>query len=272
VVPIFTHRDDRKLFALAGVLIVAAILALLQLDAARSGRTSALTAGVTTVGTYAQLATSSIIHGVQDAWTTVVQTPQLATQNTQLQAENARLTEENRTLTETLARVPAERDITLAQERRPDGIAATVIGYDPEASQRIITIDRGAKDHVSVDEGVVTAAGVVGRIIEVAPLSAKVLLITDITSKLPAVLQRGRWWSIAVGTQSRIRLQYVSQDARPRVDDIVVTGEGRSFRAGYPIGRIVSVDAKSAGALDQSAVVEPAVSLGSISRVLVLPK
>jgi cell shape-determining protein MreC len=106
----------------------------------------------------------------------------------------------------------------------------------------------------------------------VAPISSKVLLVIDAASKLPAVVQRGRWWAIAVGTQTRIKLQYISQDAKLRRGDVVVTGEGRSFHAGTPIGRIAQISPPNAGALDQTAVVEPAVSFGSLSRVLVLAK
>jgi len=117
-----------------------------------------------------------------------------------------------------------------------------------------------------------TGDGVVGRIIEVDPLSSKVLLLDDPTSRLPALVQRGRWWAIAVGTQQHVKLRFISQDATLRVGDLVVTGEGRSFRAGIPIGRIRSVDPMNAGALDQSAIVEPAADLGALTRVLVVHK
>ncbi|MGB8265426.1 MAG: rod shape-determining protein MreC [Candidatus Velthaea sp.] len=272
MVSIFTYRDERKLLAVIGVVIVAAILALLQLDFARAGRTSPLTATVTTVATYAQLAVTTVSNAIRGGWSAAVNTPQLASTNARLVQENAALQTANDALAEALSRVPAERDLALAQARYPEGIAATVIGYDPEATQRIVTIDKGAREHVRVDEGVVTARGVVGRIIEVAPISAKVLLVTDIASRLPAVVQRGRWWAIAAGTQTRIKLQYVSQDAKLRVGDRVVTGEGRSFHAGYPIGTISEVYPQPAGALDQTAVVAPAVEFGSLSRVLVLPQ
>jgi rod shape-determining protein MreC len=248
------------------------VLALLQLDFVRAGRTSPLTVTVTSITTYAQLAVTAVANAVRGGWTAAANAPQLASANERLANENAALEEQNRALTEALSRVPAERDVALAEARYPQGIAATIIGYDPEAAQRIVTIDKGAHDRIAVDDGVVTARGVVGRIIEVAPISAKVLLITDVTSRLPAVVQRGRWWSIAVGTQTRVKLQYVSQDARLRVGDRVVTGEGRSFHAGYPIGTVSYVYPEPAGALDQTAVVTPAVEFGSLSRVLVLPK
>lgn len=272
MVSISTYRDERRLFAIIAAVIVAALLALLQIDFARQGRPSPITSAVSTVSTYAQLAIALTTNGVRGAASTVVQIPRLYADNVELRAQNGRLRSENAKLNEVLARVPAERDAALAALKHPTGIAATVIGYDPEAAQHVITIDRGARDHVSRDDGVVTDAGVVGRVIEVAPISSKVLLVIDAASKLPAIVQHGRWWAIAVGTQTRIKLQYISQDAKLHVGDVVVTGEGRSFHAGEPIGRITHIATANAGSLDQSAIVEPTVAFGTLSRVVVLTK
>jgi len=251
---------------------VAALIALLQLDFARAGRTSPLTATVTTASTYLQYAASALVNGVRGTFDLVVRTPGLASENGRLRGENGRLLTQNDELQERLARVPAAQDLAAAKLAHPDGVTATVIGYDPEAATHVVTIDRGAKDHVQRDDGVVTGRGVVGRIVEVSPLSSKVLLVTDATSKLPAVVQHGRWWAIAVGTSTRVKLQYVSQDAKLKVGDRVVTGEGRSFRAGILIGRIKEIEPAAAGALDQTAIVQPAADLTALSRVLVLPQ
>jgi rod shape-determining protein MreC len=251
--------------------IVAALVALLQLDFARAGRTSPLTATVTSVSAYLQLAAASVVYAVRGAFQTVVRTPGLANENVTLRSQNAALRTQNDELQERLARIPAARDVAAAKLAHPDGIEATVIGYDPEAATHVVTIDRGAKDGVHRDDGVVTGHGVVGRIVEVSPLSSKVLLVIDATSKLPAVVQKGRWWAIAVGTSTRVKLQYVSQDAKLHVGDRVVTGEGRSFHAGVLIGRIKQIEPVAAGALDQTAIVEPAADLNALSRVVVLP-
>jgi rod shape-determining protein MreC len=251
---------------------VAALIALLQLDFARAGRTSPLTMTVTSVSAYVQLAAAVVVNGVRGAFDTIVRTPGLASENGRLRTQNAALLTQNDELQERLARVPAGAELAAARFAHPDGIPATVIGYDPEAATHVVTIDRGAKDRVHRDDGVVTGRGVVGRIVEVGPLSSKVLLVTDATSKLPAVVQHGRWWAIAVGTSTRVKLQYVSQDAKLKIGDRVVTGEGRSFRAGVLIGRIKQLEPVSAGALDQTAIVQPAADLTALSRVLVLPQ
>ncbi len=272
MVPIFTYRDERKLLAVVGTIIVAALLALLQLDTVRSGRPNPIVIGITTATAWLQLAAVTVGNGVHDGFATVVDIPQLSRDNAALRSEVDALTTDKNMLAEELARVPAEASIARAELREPDGIPATVIGFDPEGAERTITIDRGTRDHVQRDDGVMTGAGVVGRVIDVDPISSKVLLIDDPTSRLPALIQRGRWWAIAVGTQQHVRLRFISQDATLRAGDLVVTGEGRSFHAGVPLGRIRSVDPMNAGALDQSAIVDPAADLGALTRVLVVHK
>ena len=272
MVPIFTYRDERKLFAVAGTIIVAALLALLQLDYVRSGRPSPFVIAATTITTWAQLAAVTLVNGTRDTFTNVVQLPSLARNNGDLSARVTQLERENRELRETLARVPAEAAEARAQMHAPGGIVATVVGFDPEDALHAVTIDRGLRDHVVVDDGVIAGDGVVGRVTEVDPISSKVLLINDPTSRLPVMVQRGRWWAIATGTLSSVKLRFISQDAKLHVGDAVVTGEGRSFRAGVLVGHISRVDPMPAGALDQSAMVQSAANLGALTRVLVVPK
>jgi rod shape-determining protein MreC len=272
VVPIFTYRDERKLLAVAGTIIVAALLALLQLDYVRSGKTNPVVAGITATTTWLQLAAVTVTNGTRTGIATIANVPQLARENATLAEQVRALTDRNRELDETLSRVPAEAALARAQMHAPDGIEATVIGFDPENAMRTITLDKGTRDGVHRDDGVMTGEGVVGRIIESDPLSSKVLLLNDPTSRLPALVQRGRWWAIAVGTQTRVKLRFISQDAHLRAGDQVVTGEGRSFHAGVLIGRIRSVDPMNAGALDQSAIVDPAAPLGALTRVLIVRK
>ncbi len=272
MVSIFTYRDERKLFALIATVIVASLIALVQLEYARDGRTSPLSLTITTLSAYAEIALSSVTGGIRHAVDATSSLPSLYSENQRLRADNARLRADNDALSEEIAITPSEDARRRVQERFTNGIPATVVGYDPENATRTVTIDRGANAHINRDDGVIDDDGVVGRVIEVDPLTSKVLLITDVTSKLPSVVQRGRWWGIANGTLTRVKLQYVSQDAHLRVGDRVVTGEGRSFHAGILVGTIAQLEPMPAGALDQSAIIEPAVAFGRLDHVLVLPK
>jgi len=211
---------------------------------------------------------ASVVDGFTGLGTTLGDAPGLYKANAMLKAQNARLSAQNARLSEMLAASPDVRAILEASARQP-GIVANTIGFDPEGTARSIVIDRGSDAGVRRDMGVIDADGVVGRVVAVDRSSATVLLVTDGASKVPAIVQRGRFWGIATGTNSRVRLQFVSQDAKLKRGDKVVTGEGRSFHAGLAIGSITEIDHPE-GSLYQTAVIQPAVAFGRLGHVLVL--
>jgi rod shape-determining protein MreC len=273
VVSIFTYRDERKLFAVIGAIIVAALIGLIQLQALRSGRPSAISVVVQSVAVWCESAVSTSVNGVRSAAAAVVSLPTLARDNARLRTDMHALKAENRRLNEALAEQPDALALLRAQDAFPGGIAARVVGYDPENVARTVTIDHGSRASVKPGAGVVTDDGAIGRVLNATPFAATVQLVTDATSEIPAVVQRGRWWGIATGVpqSGQVALEFVSQDAKIRVGDLVVTGEGRSFQAGVPIGRIVKIEYPQ-GALYQTAIVTPAVRLGRLDRVLVLAR
>ena len=270
MVSIFTYRDERKLFAVIGAVIAAAIVALIQLSSVRTGKPSPISTGVTTVALPAQSLLGSVSSAIGGTVEQLTSLPQQSARVRELTDRVRDLETDNARLRETAAAAP--EDIALARSSKDDpaGIPATVVGYDPENESRTISIDRGYEAGVAVDDGVVSPDGIVGRVIEVDPFSSKILLAIDTSSQVPAVVQRGRWWGIASGTSSRVSLRFVSQDAKLKAGDFVVTGEGHSFHAGLTIGRIARVSHPE-GALYQTATVEPAVAFGRLHRVLVVP-
>jgi rod shape-determining protein MreC len=187
-----------------------------------------------------------------------------------LRARNQRLVEENARVHELAAAYAAQGAVQpVVQLYR--GIEARVIGFPPENESRAVTIDKGSGAGVRVEDGVVAADGAVGRVAAVAPFSSTVVLVTDYTSRIPAVVRRGRWWGIARGNLTSVVVDYIEQDAPLRVGDVVVTGEGRSFHSGIPVGTIAAVE-HSSSALYQTAVLRTSVDLGALDRVVVVSK
>jgi rod shape-determining protein MreC len=240
-----------------------------QIGAERSGSESPITTAGTSVLSFVQTAAMTAVTGVRGFAGTLLSLPQLERDAAQLRAENARLTQENARLHELAAAYAAESGVRPVVELYR-GIEARVIGFPPENESRAITIDKGSAAGVHRDDGVLASGGAIGRVETVGPFSSTVVLVTDYTSRIPAVVRRGRWWGIARGNLTSVRVEYVPEDAPMRVGDVVVTGEGRSFHAGVPIGSVTAIERGDA-TLYQTAIVKPAVDLGALDRVVVVP-
>ncbi len=268
---IFTYRDERRLFAVISVIIVAALVALVQVSASRTGTASPLTSTVTTVSLAFDEALSALVAGVRSGGQAVANLPALAQRNAVLAQRNRRLEDENALLNEEIAAYREQVAIQPRLEEYPRAVEARVIGFPPEGAVQSVTVDKGTRSGVNRDDGVLAATGVVGRVVEAGPFTSKVALITDFTSTIPAMVQRGRYWGVAKGNQTSVRLDYVSQDAPLRPGERVVTGEARSFHSGALIGTILKVE-RSDSNLYQTAVLQPAVDFSTLDRVVVVPK
>lgn len=252
------------------MIIAAALVALLQVTAARTGAPSPLTTVATTLGIGVEEGASAAVGAVRSGGQAALNLPALQRANADLTAQNTQLERENARLHELLSAYQAQLAIRPQLQAYTGAIQARVIGFPPEGGIDSVTIDKGTRSGVARDDGVLAGAGVIGRVIEASPFTSQVALITDFTSTIPALVQRGRYWGIARGNADSVRLEYVSQDAQLRVGDNVVTAEARSFHSGALLGSIVKIERTSA--LYQTAIVKPAVDFSTLDRVVVLPK
>jgi rod shape-determining protein MreC len=218
----------------------------------------------------AETAISATIAGIRSFGAAIVALPGLESDVARLRARNERLVEANDRLSELASAYAAQSAVRPVVDLY-HGIEARVIGFPPENESRAVTIDKGSLAGVRSDEGVLAAGGVVGHVVAVAPLSSTVVLVTDYTSRIPAVVRRGRWWGIARGNLTSVVDDYIEQDAPLHVGDVVVTGEGRSFHSGVPIGIVTQVE-RGTAALYQTVVLRTSVDLGALDRVVVVPK
>ncbi|TAM59690.1 rod shape-determining protein MreC [bacterium] len=271
VVPIYTSRGEGKLLAVIGVVILLALVALLQIDAARKSQESFLSELLTTVTLPVENALTAVGSAAHGAGAGVVNLPRLARENAGLREEVRTLRAQDAVLREAASLAPEALAFAARETNLRQAIPASVVGFDPTDSLNIVTIDRGSRAGVVRDAGVVDAGGVVGRVESVSPFAAKVLLITDYTSSVPAVVQQGRWWGIVRGSQTRVQMTYISQDAALKPGLRVVTGQGRVFPAGLLIGHITAV-VRGDASLYQVAKIEPSANFGRLARVLVLPR
>lgn len=220
-------------------------------------------------------------YAVTNAADTLVRWKDLPGENARLRKENEKLRQlaiENEELRQENARL---RELLDLRQRPPGfaaegGLVAAVIGRLPERWYDEIVVDRGAADGVVRGMPVVTADGLVGRVSQVMPHQAVVLLLTNPDSGVGALVQRetSRSYGIvlgAAGTQSRSRMTFFSRDADAVPGDIVVTsGLGGQFPKGIPVGTVTRVD-RSQDGLVETAELQPAADLNRLEWVLLVP-
>jgi rod shape-determining protein MreC len=197
-----------------------------------------------------------------------------------VQRENQQLQEEVRELRRQLN---LYREAALANQRLRDLLnfkeakgrmpllPAEVVAFDPSRWFKTLLIDKGAQDGLGRDMAVVSASGVVGRLIGVSSHYAKVLLVLDRNSAVDALVQRSRSRGILVGLgEGRCRLKYVERNDDVQVGDQVITsGLGGVFPKGILLGQVEKVQHSDAG-LFQMVDVTPAVDFSRLEEVLIV--
>jgi rod shape-determining protein MreC len=150
-------------------------------------------------------------------------------------------------------------------------IVANVIGRDPSNWNASLIIDRGHAEGIEVGQPVVSPLGVVGRIFEVGKNTSKVILLSDPTFAVAAVVERSRENGLLTGTlQGVLRLQYLTDNADVKVCDKVVTSRlSTAFPEGILIGQITDVQA-SVNSHTVECLVDPAVDLSELEEVIVI--
>jgi rod shape-determining protein MreC len=153
----------------------------------------------------------------------------------------------------------------------PKTVAAQVIGRDSTNWYSSLILNKGDRDGVRPEMGVMTSAGVVGRVVKTGPFSSVVLLLTDPHNAITGIIQRSRDEGIVEGTtQGRARIKYLPLLANLRIGDTVVTsGLTGGFPRGVVIGSVLSLQ-KEEGELFQSAEITPEANLSRLEEVLVI--
>ena len=125
-----------------------------------------------------------------------------------------------------------------------DEIVAKILIDKSSPFLRSIIINKGSKNNVKLGMAALDEAYLVGKVVEVNYLTSRVLLVTDLNSKIPISIEPGGYQSILSGTGKDFAvLQYLKEDY-PIIDDNLVytSGSGGVFKAGIPIGKIKSLN------------------------------
>jgi rod shape-determining protein MreC len=165
--------------------------------------------------------------------------------NERLREENARLlhwrqaalalASENKELRGLLKLVP---------ESAGSFVSARVIASSGGAYFRNLLVDAGSENGIERGQAAVVGEGLVGRVSEVGTRTARVLLITDLNSRVPVIVEPTGQRAILVGDDSEEpALWYIDPAARLRPGDRIVTsGEGGIFPRALPVGIVATVE------------------------------
>ncbi len=153
---------------------------------------------------------------------------------------------------------------------------ARVMERDPQNWYRSVMIDAGEVQGLSLNAPVLGLEagrlGVVGRVTEVNPKTAKVLLLSDELSAVASYLPSRGWEGLVQGQGTgRLLMNYLPVDAELQVGDEVHTSPtSASFPPGIPLGRVSRILPRNAFLAFQSVEVESSVAAGKLKEVMVL--
>jgi len=195
-------------------------------------------------------------------------------ENKQLKKQIAKLKLENmkyKALEQTVIRL--RKLLNFKPEAKWKVMAAQVIGRDTTLWCGSFIIDKGKKDGIQINMPVISADGLVGKVISVSPYYSKILLIIDPNSAVDCLDRRTRARGILKGISNNMcKLDYVEHSQYIKPGDVIVTsGLVGIFPKGIPVGRVKEVR-EVPGALFKKVEIIPFVDFSRLEEVLVILK
>jgi rod shape-determining protein MreC len=260
----------RSLFLLAGVVLLQVLLLAIQI---RQRDTQGRLIRVWTVSAISPVERSGAwgIGKFRDAWRHYFALSDTARQNEELLRENGQLKLEISQLQGKSAE--ADRLASLLDFRQSHAkvpmVVARVIGFGPDASSAVRTLDQGMNKGIRRNMGVITPEGVVGKVIESYRDSCQVLLLTDHDGGVGAMIAGSRIQSPVGGIgEPLLNMKYIGNDDDVKIGDRVVTsGMDKIFPKDLPIGVISDV---KPGTPFKQIRVRPSANLEKLEEVIVL--
>lgn len=257
-------------YFLAAICIVLLILS-------SSGKLDPVTGVVSTVARPFLITFNGLGRQIGNLVTTVRDLRTLRATNQRLQSLADTLTIDNLRLLEVEAENQRLRELLRFAQLNPiydfrgGQVIARVISRGTSNYLSSLTIDLGANHGIEPGMPVVTERGLVGRIQKVGPSSSTVLLITDPSSGVPALLQRNRLVGVVNGRAGDLPvMDFIPQEGEVTPGDLVITsGLGGGFPKNLVIGQVVEVRQRDYE-MFQQAVLRPTVNFDRLEFVLVI--
>jgi len=165
--------------------------------------------------------------------------------------------------------------LSLKEQTGYNQVAAHVIARDASIWFNTITIDRGSSAGIALNMPVVTAGGIVGRVIALSPWTAQVMMVTDEKAAAGAIVGQlggsGALGSVrGSGESGLIEMKYVSGLQQVEVGDyILTTGQDNIYPPGLRVGEVVQVKHGTA-TQSHEILIRPGAKLDQLEEVAVL--
>ena len=211
--------------------------------------------------------------GAIGLWQNYIDLRHVRDQNQQLQDTVDRLRLEQAALLEDARQGERLQDLLSFQHRYIyDTLAAQAIGTSGSDESRVFYLDKGSSDGLRPDMAVITADGIVGKVRDVFPHSAQVLVVNDQTSGAGVILETTRIRGILTGNAAgQLEIVGILADERIKPGEKVLTAGGDLiFPRGLPVGEVEKVipDPERDSFID--VIVKPAAHLDRLNEVLVI--
>jgi rod shape-determining protein MreC len=215
---------------------------------------------------------ASMQDSISEIWTHYIALQNVWEENRHLRQEIQRLQGEQNLLREKTIIGTQFQQLLAYQETAPmTTLPARIIGRNVSNWYRAMIINKGDRDGIHPEMGVITEAGVVGRVVRVNPTTAIVLLLSDPNVAITGMVQNSRDEGIIQGTpQGIIHMKYLPPLSPVQPGDPVVTsGLTGDFPRGLQIGRIQQIT-KADTDLFQLGEISPIVDFSKLEGVLVI--
>ena len=259
----------RSLFLLGGVVLLQVLLLAVQIKRDSQGRLIRVwTVGA--VSPFERAGAHGISH-IRDTWNHYFALQNTSRENEELKRENDGLKLQITQLQGKAAE--ADRLAALLKFRQTSMdvpmVSARVIGGSADSASQTVYLDRGERDGIRRNMGVITPDGVVGKVIDSYRDTSQVLLLTDKDSGVGAMLVDSRTQSPVGGTgEPLLVMKYIPNDDNVNAGERVVTsGMDRIFPRDLPVGTIAEI--KPGNPFKQIRV-RPAANLQRLEEVFVL--
>ena len=165
-----------------------------------------------------------------------------------LYEDNARLRQENETLRRWQSVAMAldaenttlKADLHWVPDPTPSYVTARVVADAGGVYARAVLLSAGPNHSIAKGQIALDDRGLVGRVTELGSRSARVLLLTDMNSRIPVILEVSRAHAMLAGNNgARPRLMFWPEGVQPAEGERVVTSaEANAFPAGLPVGTV----------------------------------